>query len=321
MKIIKYELTASDILTERMYRDIDADLRRNVLTLNKKAGEGTITYHTVQKGLFVTYMDLVLKEPIKMEREAAELNNFFLLEFFPSARGADHSQGNGAKEGRNYSVLLSSSMTSGSYTIPAAEPYKAFNIVFSKDWLGYHAIDDKADLANNYINNALMVKNPLLLYENIDFRLNNLMAKIQYPGTQSKIRLHSNLLSLLANYFEKLEQRPLLEKSYKVTENDLQGLLAVKTAIEENLSGFPKNDVLSEKAGMNISKFKHLFNQVFGKSPYQYHLAVRMEKAMQLLATHQYSVSEVAQIMGYSKLGQFSKMFKNYHAMLPSQVK
>ncbi|MDE0535476.1 helix-turn-helix domain-containing protein [Tenacibaculum sp. L6] len=77
---------------------------------------------------------------------------------------------------------------------------------------------------------------------------------------------------------------------------------------------------LSGIAGMSLSKFKRLFKQVLGTTPYKYHLKNKMEKAMETLQQGNYSVSETGFLMGYSNLSQFSKAFKNHFGILPSEV-
>lgn len=79
--------------------------------------------------------------------------------------------------------------------------------------------------------------------------------------------------------------------------------------------------MLSKIAGMSLSKFKRLFRQIFSTTPYQYHLANKMEKSMKTLKEDSYSISEIGFLMGYSNLSQFSKAFKNHFGVLPSEVK
>ena len=71
---------------------------------------------------------------------------------------------------------------------------------------------------------------------------------------------------------------------------------------------------------VHISPF-HLIRQfeaVFGATPHQFRQASRLELARQLLASGQYSVTEVCMEVGFSSLGSFSVLFTRRMGETPS---
>ena len=77
---------------------------------------------------------------------------------------------------------------------------------------------------------------------------------------------------------------------------------------------------ISELARMTCysrDRFRHLFTEAFGVSPQNYLIAVRMENALQLLATTKYSCTDIANMCGFSDSGQMTKMIKKKYGQTP----
>lgn len=70
------------------------------------------------------------------------------------------------------------------------------------------------------------------------------------------------------------------------------------------------NDICSE---INISPyhFIRVFREKTGFSPHQYLKSIRMEKAVELLRSRQFSVAETARLCGFINVSHFSKAFKD----------
>lgn len=131
----------------------------------------------------------------------------------------------------------------------------------------------------------------------------------------------SNSIQIIDYLFLQFTGRDLVTSNKQIHPKDLNELIQSRRRIDAN----PQNNIpleeLAQQAGMSLSKFKRLFKQVFGTTPYQYYLANKMELAMETLKKGDYSVSETGFVIGYSNLSQFSKAFKNHFGILPSEVK
>jgi AraC-like DNA-binding protein len=71
---------------------------------------------------------------------------------------------------------------------------------------------------------------------------------------------------------------------------------------------------------VHISPFHFIrqFEAVFGSTPHQFRIQSRLERAKHLLATGQYSVTEVCLEVGWSSLGSFSDLFTRRVGESPS---
>ena len=62
--------------------------------------------------------------------------------------------------------------------------------------------------------------------------------------------------------------------------------------------------------GMSQKKFRSVFKSIMKKTPKEYIIGCKIEKAKELLQTGRYQVSEVAYMLGYDDVFYFSKLFK-----------
>ena len=68
-------------------------------------------------------------------------------------------------------------------------------------------------------------------------------------------------------------------------------------------------DQISEKACFSRYHFLRLFRQAFNKTPHQYLIERRIEKAKELLISDELRVTDVCFEVGFQSLGSFSSLF------------
>ncbi len=74
----------------------------------------------------------------------------------------------------------------------------------------------------------------------------------------------------------------------------------------------------AEFSGLSLSRFSHLFKEEFGKSPHNYHRALRMKACKEMLRDSSMNISGIAQTAGYNSVYDFSRAFKKYSGKSPS---
>lgn len=79
-------------------------------------------------------------------------------------------------------------------------------------------------------------------------------------------------------------------------------------------------DELAMQVGLSVSAFHHHFKQVTGISPLQYLKQLRLVRAKDLLVQQKQSASQAAYDVGYESPNQFSREFKRYFGVPPSQA-
>ena len=87
-------------------------------------------------------------------------------------------------------------------------------------------------------------------------------------------------------------------------------LSRAKTFLSADLSRRLPLEKIGEDFGMNYHSFRRKFKQEAGLSPGEYRIRQRLEMAKTLLAHREYTIAEVADMLGYPDPFAFSKQFR-----------
>lgn len=124
--------------------------------------------------------------------------------------------------------------------------------------------------------------------------------------------LYNRSVSLLTLCLENISEHPVWEP-VTLSMQEAQAVYQARTSMEAELKKDWTLKDLTQLTGLNDYKLKTGFQQLYHSTPADYLRDVRMEKAWQLLSGKRYSVSQVADEVGYTNLSAFSKAFKKYY--------
>lgn len=141
--------------------------------------------------------------------------------------------------------------------------------------------------------------------------------KNNYKSDARKMFLHSQVLELLSHFFAFLNN----PNPPKINLEDQEKMQQVKEIISNNMSHPPALSELSKMIGVNNTKLKRNFKELFGVTVYSYLQHERLTKAYELLSQGEQNVQEVAWYVGYESLSSFSNAFTKKFGMRPSEVK
>lgn len=92
--------------------------------------------------------------------------------------------------------------------------------------------------------------------------------------------------------------------------------------IETNFQDCNLNiEELCRKNYISVSTLQRTFNELMGVSPKQYLMTLRINHALSLLTSTDFSVKEIAITSGFSDEKYFSRVFKNKYGYSPSQLR
>lgn len=72
---------------------------------------------------------------------------------------------------------------------------------------------------------------------------------------------------------------------------------------------------------MNKYYLSHAFKREYGISPINYMISRRIDESKYLLAETDLSMSQIAQLLGFSSLSYFSQVFRKIHGSSPMEFR
>lgn len=107
----------------------------------------------------------------------------------------------------------------------------------------------------------------------------------------------------------------LLSAKYGKIVDNILAILEDKLISQESVN----LDEISFRLGFSKSYIKSQFKKITGKSIIQYFIEMKIEKAKKLLSQNEYTVSEIADMLGFASIFYFSRQFKLHTDMSPTE--
>ncbi|WP_059050140.1 response regulator transcription factor [Paenibacillus senegalimassiliensis] len=121
------------------------------------------------------------------------------------------------------------------------------------------------------------------------------------------------LWRLTAYYNEQIRRSLAGNKPFNVDD--------IKAYIENHYFEDIKISMFTEKYFLSREYLMKLFKQQYGHGIHEYVQKVRMEKATELLNDSSLKIQEISEMLGYKDKNYFSKAFRNYYDLSPSEYR
>ena len=144
-------------------------------------------------------------------------------------------------------------------------------------------------------------------------------AKCQESGYKQlcKALVTELFVYLCRNYVAEM----MPERDSAKRKKDLERLNAVLGYIEANYNQRITVEQLADMVCLSEDRFGHLFREGVGQPPLQYINAMRLRKALNMLKTNQYTVTEVADAVGFRDYNHFGRLFRKQYGCTPNEIK
>ncbi|MEE0946350.1 MAG: AraC family transcriptional regulator [Acutalibacteraceae bacterium] len=113
-----------------------------------------------------------------------------------------------------------------------------------------------------------------------------------------------------------------IKKEYDKKYIPSEKTLLLKPAVDIMNTQYMNRDLtvenLSAICGISVAYFRRLFTEKYSVSPKEYIIKRRMDYAKKLIISQQFSISEIAEMCGYFEPCHFSRKFKRYFNVSPS---
>lgn len=146
------------------------------------------------------------------------------------------------------------------------------------------------------------------------------------PDTQLDI-LHE-IPEASSNLYDKACELRCLGVFYRLASDLIETTVSDKYDYVKQVQIFLKNNYdsnvsisrIAEELHISRAYLRNIFHARTGMSPQEYLMNLRMKRA-EFLLSRDYSVTEVAIAIGYDDVLQFSRMFKKYHKLSPTEYR
>lgn len=146
------------------------------------------------------------------------------------------------------------------------------------------------------------------------------MGTHSYKGHLMSVYLEAKAMELFLMQIQELD-RQTSPKKCKLSSYDIACLHDAKNFIEQHFNQYISIVGLAQQVGINQTKLKAGFKELFGNTVFGFIRDLQMEKARYLLLDEKRYVSEVADIIGYKHAHHFAAAFKRKYGVLPSELK
>lgn len=188
---------------------------------------------------------------------------------------------------------------------------------YSADVIIFNIPDLSAELAKkNYIFQPL-IRSDATIRELITRIFQE--QQLQQPGYKQLCR--ALVLELFVYLSRNYVLQSLPERDNIKRKRDLERLNAVLYYISNHYMEKISIEQLAEMVCLSQDRFGHLFREGVGQSPLQYINNLRLNKAMSLLKTNEYSVTEVANAVGFRDYNHFGRLFSKHYGCTPNDAR
>ena len=165
--------------------------------------------------------------------------------------------------------------------------------------------------------------------ENFYFREGKTTASIQmviqqilncpYQGSIRRMYFESKAIELITHQLAQLvSDENVLKKPILLRRaDDVERIHEAKDILIRSIENPPTLLGLSRQVGLNDTKLKRGFRQVFGTTVFGCLRAHRMERGRQLLTEGKMNVTEVSYEVGYSERANFTRAFTKHFGVSP----
>lgn len=177
---------------------------------------------------------------------------------------------------------------------------------------GLQFVSEDQDIPYNYsVHNYQNYKHEILFY------LRTLVLEVK-DEDESFEAICQNLIEILIMNMVRRTKKKLVFASTKKISKECR---FIEQYINEHFQEDITLQILSDLTYLNKYYIVHAFKSYKGTSPINYLISKRIEEAKSLLATTNYSVSKISDMIGFSSQSYFSQVFKKETNMSPNQYR
>lgn len=152
-------------------------------------------------------------------------------------------------------------------------------------------------------------------------RLASELLDCPFRGNLRRAYVEAKAIELLCVTLDAMAHPQDLKKlPVRLLERDIVRLRQAHDLLSREFANPPSFPKLARMIGINRNKLAYGFKHIFGLTTTQFLQLQRMDRALELLKSGRYTVSQVSEEVGYNDPGGFAKLFKKHFGVLPKEV-
>jgi two-component system response regulator YesN len=132
-----------------------------------------------------------------------------------------------------------------------------------------------------------------------------------------KCKSISEVFEMLSKEITQQLEEIILEKQH----TDMKPIRLAKQFMQKNFNLPISLELVSHLIGFNPTYFSYYFKKETGMNFLEYLVEIRVTKSKELLIDTDKNIAEIAEAVGYMDLKHFSKLFKKYSGLTPSEYR
>jgi AraC-like DNA-binding protein len=197
-----------------------------------------------------------------------------------------------------------------------------FELIMPDDFFQHFFTEDSPFMNSFYRDEAINTPSPAFtaqMMPGMPGIINDLL-QAPYSGHLKAVYLEAKVIELFLMQVKQLDQQHL-PKQTKLQPADIERLHAIKQYIAQHYEQSLSITELARKAGINQTKLKSGFKELFNTTVFGYLGDIRMQEAKRLLLDEKMYVSEVADRTGYKYPHHFTAAFRKKFGMMPRDIR
>ena len=210
------------------------------------------------------------------------------------------------------------------YTDASAESLARYNAEFGNEWLKKENEAERAAKRWSIITGVVIAIALLLLAIGVWWvmsRRHKRQRRLNEELTADINALREKYRQLSIDYDQMLENREGDNEKETLNEADKEFLnKTINTVNCMMLNGQVDAEGVAQQMGMSLYQFRQRLTSVAGEKPQDFITQLRMKRAQHLLDNHpELNITEIAVLCAYNDAPNFSRAFKKYFGVTPSQ--
>lgn len=270
-------------------------------------------------GLFLLYSDMRFEEPVEIVTEVA---GQVIASQFIFYRSSSMKKQSGHGRSRHNIRYIPSAIDE--YGLMAHMEYGYFLMVLSRDYY-FNLIDRHSSLHEDFVQE--IDKGAYASFKQQDMVVTPEMIRIiselkdsQKTGELRRLHTEAKVMELLICQLEQFQETDDGPR-WTLRHADVEKLEHARSILEANYTNPPTQRELATAVALNESKLRRGFKEYFATTIHEYTVRLRMEYARRLLIEERRSITEAAEITGFTHQNNFSSAFKKYFGISPSDIK